>query len=362
VGGLGFGIAGVEGYELLTGLFSPSMLGYLLEAFGINAKLAPWPAELAILLLPIEFYGAYRAARRWGFFAMVFAFLGGWSIIIIPKWADLGFVHGAVIVISIFVLALIIGWLSISHAQVIRLRKTLVWNISLGRNETEGKCQVCGETINVRNFKVAKQIEFEEKGDASDCYSLKPVCKGCKSALGGMSIMDFKSARAIVMDKIGLKLKLLGVIFIVLTLISLALPWWEVTASHIGSDYSGYDWHESIYLWGLQDTHLMGSDFYLVLSGNVVLLCLIVISGILGMIAIRKSTKRGKLLLKLAGTFMMLSLLFFGWSHFVAGPRELSYYGIHTLDNPSFGFWFALVAAIMGFVINIKYPRPRAIF
>jgi len=151
-----------------------------------------------------------------------------------------------------------------------------------------------------------------------------------------------------------LKPNYIGIIGGILAFISLALPWWTVSASVMGITVS--------------------TDLYLYQVGTVsgvtleawyawIALAFIIIGGLLGIVG--SVTAMGKKLLMVGGVLALLSIIIFAVGlqmdlSKVAIPglglfSSVSYMGGSWSTYLSYGFWLALVAAIIMFVaIRIK--------
>lgn len=150
-----------------------------------------------------------------------------------------------------------------------------------------------------------------------------------------------------------LKLNVLCVISAILAFISLALPWWVLTADGMPL---------SIFPWGISHGWLGPMHYAFVFYSA---LALIVTSGILALIS---SARAGSKKMLSAGILALLSLVtFIGGlesliltkfprvnSPFYWGPYDG---GLQAFAYLSSGFWLALVAAIIAFVAYKKYTQ-----
>jgi len=162
----------------------------------------------------------------------------------------------------------------------------------------------------------------------------------------------------------------LGIISAILAFISLALPWWTCSVS-----YPGYTGSVSVYLWGALGEAgvlipftaagpLQNYAFPIYLS-----LIFVLISGVCGLAVNLSAGKRGKMLLAVAGALATLSIVMFAVDLQLFLTRvyteiRVFYSGTggfgsqHSISaSLSFGFWVALVAAIIAFVAYIRYPK-----
>jgi len=154
-----------------------------------------------------------------------------------------------------------------------------------------------------------------------------------------------------------LKLNILGVVSAILAFISLALPWWVLTVEGLGT--------VSFYPWGVTGGWAAMAGYALAIYSALIL---IVISGVLGLIGSAKIGGRGRTFVLVAGILAILSVVIFagGLQSFVASVfikvKSLFYSGPYNGGYTasaylSFGFWLALVAAIIAFVAYLKYPK-----
>jgi len=69
--------------------------------------------------------------------------------------------------------------------------KTLVWSKYIGSSTPEAKCYCCKhERIEIRSFECGHVIA-EAKGGELTLDNLRPICKGCNSGMGTMSMDDY---------------------------------------------------------------------------------------------------------------------------------------------------------------------------
>ncbi|KPV61710.1 MAG: hypothetical protein AOA66_1680 [Candidatus Bathyarchaeota archaeon BA2] len=170
-----------------------------------------------------------------------------------------------------------------------------------------------------------------------------------------------------------MKINYIGVVATVIAFISLALPWWTMTTSaeaigiKVSADVSVYPHQARASAMGVARTVAMELWF------GWVALALIVIAGVTGIVGSVIIGKTGKMILIVAGILTLLFILIFA-----AGlQNELSkaapvpglptvglfssgswtFMGT-TMDYStylSFGFWLALVAAIIAFISLLKH-------
>ena len=176
-----------------------------------------------------------------------------------------------------------------------------------------------------------------------------------------------------------MKINYIGIVAGILALISLALPWWTMTISgtFMGGDISVYTHDAKVTreIIGFKETKSIVDDFSI--WYGYAALALIVIAGVAGIVGSLVVGKNGKVILIVAGILALLSIIIFA-----AGLQsELSklskkapvpgfptvglfssgswsYMGA-TMDYSTyltFGFWLALVAAIIAFISLLKHP------
>jgi len=172
-----------------------------------------------------------------------------------------------------------------------------------------------------------------------------------------------------------LKLNYIGIIAAILAFISLALPWWtmSMSASIMGISYtfaaSVYPYQATVSAMGVSTSVPMNLWF------GWAALALVVIGGVLAIVGSILLSK-GKMLLLVGGILALLSIIVFavglqtelsktaglpiGIGLF--GSGSISYMGT-TMDYStylSFGFWLALVAAILAFIAWMRHPIAEA--
>jgi len=195
-----------------------------------------------------------------------------------------------------------------------------------------------------------------------------------------------------------LKINYIGIVAGIIAFISLVLPWWTmplsgtITVEFMEVEMSGdisvytYDARVTMEAMGFKETESMVDDFSI--WYGYVALALIVIAGVAGIVGSLIVGKNGKMILVVAGTLALLSIIIFaaGLDHELVTPQEatgepeltnvrasgsfgLFSSGSFSADVPgmgsmefdystylTFGFWLALVAAIIAFVSLLKHP------
>jgi hypothetical protein len=166
-----------------------------------------------------------------------------------------------------------------------------------------------------------------------------------------------------------LKPNIIGIVGGILAFISLALPWWTMSVSSFGisMDVSVYPYMAGVSGIGL--TGIGGLNWYGWLA-----LVLVVIGGLLGLMGGVKPDKVK--MLSYGGALALVSIIIFAvglqldflnvpstegaptLALFGGGSLSASDYGVDVsyFAYLSFGFWIALVAAIMMFVASKKKP------
>lgn len=158
--------------------------------------------------------------------------------------------------------------------------------------------------------------------------------------------------------------------------ISLVLPWWTWTASFEALDtvstsagLSVYPYQTTTYATGMGSV-TVSMDLWFGWAA----LSLIIIAGIVGILGSVMVGKTGKMILIVAGILALISILVFAIglnnelskAPVVQGFPEVGLFsrGSFTLFDVSmnyssyltFGFWLALVAAIIAFISSLKHP------
>jgi len=132
-----------------------------------------------------------------------------------------------------------------------------------------------------------------------------------------------------------LKANYIGIVAGILAFVSIALPWWT---------FFGID----VYLWGAMG--MIGGAWF-----TYAAMAFAVIGGILGIVGGIRPGDSGKKLLMGAGILDILAIVIFvaGFATIPGGTTLLFYLPFAYL---SYGFWLALVAAIIAFVAYAKHP------
>ncbi len=156
-----------------------------------------------------------------------------------------------------------------------------------------------------------------------------------------------------------LKLNYIGIVAGILAFVSIALSWWTISASATGYPTTSSD----LYLYQVGTVSGLVIEAWFVWAA----LALIIIGGILAIVG--SVIAKGKRILLGGGVLALLSIIIFA----VGLQMELSRLGapfglfssisqtvgditINYSTYLSFGFWIALVAAILCFVAYIKHP------
>jgi hypothetical protein len=171
-----------------------------------------------------------------------------------------------------------------------------------------------------------------------------------------------------------LKPNYVGIVGGILAFISLVLPWWaiSVSSSAMGQTFSGgasvYPYQATATAMGVSETVSMNLWF------GWIALVLVVIGGLLGLIGSVVTAGR-RMLLAVGGLLLLLSIMVFavglqneisnenlatGFPTGAALFSSSSYnYGAVSMNYStylSFGFWLALVAAIIMFAASVRKP------
>jgi len=155
-----------------------------------------------------------------------------------------------------------------------------------------------------------------------------------------------------------LKPNYIGIIAGILAFISIALPWWTyaVSLGEISADMS-------IYLYQIQSS----LPTTITLGWYVwVALAFVIIGGLLAIVG-SVIAKMGKTMIAVGGIIALLSIIIFAVglmtdSQFSGLPGGNALFGSGTGYSYylSYGFWIALVAAIIAFVAFVKHPTEAA--
>jgi len=172
-----------------------------------------------------------------------------------------------------------------------------------------------------------------------------------------------------------LKINYIGIVAGVVAFISLALPWWTMTMSAeaggmtMSMDVSIYPYQARTSVMGVSQTFNMELWF------GWAALALIALAGIAGIVGSVLVAKTGKTLLMVAGILALLSIIIFAvglqgelsTAVPVAGLPEVGLFSSGSFDFGAgifmdystyltFGFWLALIAAIIAFVASTMHP------
>jgi hypothetical protein len=175
-----------------------------------------------------------------------------------------------------------------------------------------------------------------------------------------------------------LKLNVIGIVGGILSFVSLALPWWTMSMSStlmgmsFSVDVSVYPYQATMSALGMSEAADMGIWY------GWAALALVLIGGLIGIVASVKPDKAK--LLAIGGVLSILSIIIFAAGLQLelakAPPAEnlpvVGLFGGGTYNYEgtsmnyasylSFGFWIALVAAIVMFVASRKKPTEAAAF
>jgi putative Mn2+ efflux pump MntP len=163
-----------------------------------------------------------------------------------------------------------------------------------------------------------------------------------------------------------LKPNIIGIVGGILAFVSLALPWWTMSVSSLGisMDVSVYP-----YMAGMSG---IGLSTEISLWYGWVALALIIVGGLLGIVGSLKPDKAK--MLSVGGALALVSIIIFAvglqldflnipstegapaFALFGGNTISVSGYDISYFAYLSFGFWIALVAAIVMFIASRKKP------
>jgi len=173
-----------------------------------------------------------------------------------------------------------------------------------------------------------------------------------------------------------LKLNYIGIVAAIIAFISLALPWWTMSAS-AGVEVITVRTDVSIYPYKATASATMGMSATVAMDlwFGWAALALIVIAGITGIVGSVIVGKTGQMVLIVAGILALLSIIIFAAglqselskAPPVLGLRKVGLFFSHSWSYDghiseeystylSFGFWLALVSAIITFISLIKHP------
>lgn len=154
-----------------------------------------------------------------------------------------------------------------------------------------------------------------------------------------------------------MKLNYIGIIGAIIALISLALPWWTVSASSGGIRLT--------YNWNLYDAGTYGTGMNL--WYNWLTLLFVILAGILGLVG--SIMPNGKKILMGGGLLALLAIIIFPvglQTDLSSNNSPVSIFSSTTISEISystylsFGFWLALVSAIIMFVAATKATTKAA--
>jgi len=172
-----------------------------------------------------------------------------------------------------------------------------------------------------------------------------------------------------------LKINYIGIIACIIAFISLVLPWWTMKAS-VEAMEMAVSAELSVYLYQAQASAIgMSITVTMDLWFGWAALALIVIAGAAGIVGSVIVGKTGKIILIVTGILALLSIIIFAVglqgelskaSPVPDFPKvDLFSSGSFTLMDEismnyssylTFGFWLALVAAIIAFISSLKHP------
>lgn len=173
-----------------------------------------------------------------------------------------------------------------------------------------------------------------------------------------------------------MKPNIIGVVGGILAFVSLALPWWTLSVSSAVSGFGNISVDVSIYPYMASMAGLGAAAMELWFGW--IALALIIVGGLLGIIGGLKPDKTKMLLI--GGALALVSIIIFAAGLqivllqglgidssiflFGGGSLSASEYGadVNYFAYLSFGFWIALVAAIMMFAASRKKPAQIAGF
>lgn len=161
-----------------------------------------------------------------------------------------------------------------------------------------------------------------------------------------------------------LKLNYIGIVAGILAFISIALSWWTISVSATGITAFSYD----VYLYQVASIEGIALEAWFIYAA----LALIIVGGILAIVG--SVIAKGKMILLGGGVLALLSIIIFavglqmelskipisGIGLFSSGSIGAGEVAMNWSTYLSFGFWIALVAAILCFVAYIKHPMETA--
>ena len=177
-----------------------------------------------------------------------------------------------------------------------------------------------------------------------------------------------------------MKLNYIGIVAGIIAFISLALPWWTMAISaeamgvKVSGDVSVYTYEAKMTLeaMGIKQSQSVPMDLWYANAA----LALVIIAGVAGIVGSLIVGKNGKMILVVAGILALLSIIIFAVGLQgelseavpVSGSPEVGLFSSGSYTDPSlgvsmdystyltFGFWLALVAAIIAFISLLKHP------
>jgi len=171
-----------------------------------------------------------------------------------------------------------------------------------------------------------------------------------------------------------LKINYIGIVTAIIAFISLALPWWTMTMSaeamgiKVSADVSIYPSQATASAMGVSQSVAMELWF------GWATLALIIIAGVAAIVGSLIIGKTGKMILMVVGILTLLSIMIFalglqgelskgvpviGFPEvglFSSGSWSFMGVSMDYSSYLSFGFWLALVAAIIAFISLLKHP------
>jgi len=195
-----------------------------------------------------------------------------------------------------------------------------------------------------------------------------------------------------------MKINYLGIVASIIAFVSLALPWWTmpISGTYMGIKMSGdmsvytHDARVTMEAMGFKATESI-VDGFSIWYGYAALV-LIVIAGVAGIVGSLIAGKNGKMILLVAGTLALVSIIIFavGLDHELVSPAEATggpeftvvsasgSFGLFSSGSISvdvagtglmefdystyltFGFWLAVIATILTFVSLQTHPKVAA--
>ena len=168
-----------------------------------------------------------------------------------------------------------------------------------------------------------------------------------------------------------------GIVGAIMAFISLALPWWTITIDNSPVVYGGTSYSISIYTYQTTVITNFGLSIHLGISTWYawVALVLIVLGGLLGIAG--SLVQNARRMLAAGGLFALLSTIIFAaglqielskspvFSDISVGSTRVGLFssgifstgGIHFTTYLSFGFWLALVAAVIMLATSLRKPN-----